>query len=50
MSDNADKQNLTRSLALQHRTQILYMPDIAFITSYLDVKPGSRVIEAGSSP
>jgi len=36
------------SLALAHRTQILYMPDIAFITSYLDIKPGSRVIEAGT--
>ncbi|BGP27911.1 tRNA (adenine-N(1)-)-methyltransferase catalytic subunit trm61 [Rhodotorula toruloides] len=34
--------------ALPHRTQILYLPDIAFITSYLDIKPGSRVIEAGT--
>lgn len=36
-----------RTLALPHRTQILYMPDIAFITSYLDIKPSSIVIEAG---
>ncbi|BGP20478.1 tRNA (adenine-N(1)-)-methyltransferase catalytic subunit trm61 [Rhodosporidiobolus nylandii] len=36
------------TLALPHRTQILYLPDIAFITSYLDIKPGSRVIEAGT--
>ncbi|KWU42456.1 tRNA methyltransferase complex GCD14 subunit [Rhodotorula sp. JG-1b] len=34
--------------ALPHRTQILYLPDIAFITSFLDVKAGSRVIEAGT--
>ncbi|BGP35675.1 tRNA (adenine-N(1)-)-methyltransferase catalytic subunit trm61 [Rhodotorula toruloides] len=34
--------------ALPHRTQILYLPDIAFITSYLDIKPGSRAIEAGT--
>ncbi|KAK4699597.1 tRNA (adenine57-N1/adenine58-N1)-methyltransferase catalytic subunit, partial [Phenoliferia sp. Uapishka_3] len=36
------------TLALPHRTQILYAPDIAFITSFLDVKAGSRVIEAGT--
>lgn len=36
-----------RTLALPHRTQILYLPDIAFITSYLDIKAGSKVIEAG---
>ncbi|GAA5865955.1 hypothetical protein JCM1840_003357 [Sporobolomyces johnsonii] len=36
------------TLALPHRTQILYLPDIAFITSYLDIKPGSQVIEAGT--
>ncbi|ORY82905.1 tRNA methyltransferase complex GCD14 subunit-domain-containing protein [Leucosporidium creatinivorum] len=36
------------TLALPHRTQILYLPDIAFITSYLDVKAGSKVIEAGT--
>ncbi|GAA5881503.1 hypothetical protein JCM3774_000138 [Rhodotorula dairenensis] len=34
--------------ALPHRTQILYLPDIAFISSYLDVKAGSQVIEAGT--
>ncbi|GAA5988485.1 hypothetical protein JCM11641_007167 [Rhodosporidiobolus odoratus] len=36
------------TLALPHRTQILYLPDIAFITSHLDVKPGSQIIEAGT--
>ena len=36
------------TLALPHRTQILYLPDIAFITSYLNVLPGSKVIEAGT--
>ena len=39
-----------RTLALPHRTQILYLPDIASITSQLDIGPGSTVIEAGSSP
>ena len=36
----------TRSL--RHRTQILYLPDIAFITQMLDIRPGSRVIECGT--
>lgn len=36
------------TLALPHRTQILYLADIAFITSYLNIKKGSRVIEAGT--
>ena len=35
------------TLALPHRTQILYLADIAFVTSWLDIKPGSKVIEAG---
>ena len=38
------------TLALPHRTQILYLADIAFVTSWLDIKPGSRVIEAGECP
>lgn len=38
------------TLALPHRTQILYLADIAFVTSWLDVKPGSKVIEAGAFP
>ncbi|MBW0517086.1 hypothetical protein O181_056801 [Austropuccinia psidii MF-1] len=36
------------TLALPHRTQILYHPDISFITSQLDIKPGSFVLEAGT--
>lgn len=36
------------TLALPHRTQILYLADIAFITSWLHVRPGSVVIEAGT--
>ncbi|KAK4051526.1 tRNA (adenine-N(1)-)-methyltransferase catalytic subunit trm61 [Microbotryomycetes sp. JL201] len=36
------------TLALPHRTQILYMPDIAFVTSHLDIKANSTVIEAGT--
>lgn len=35
------------TMALPHRTQILYLADIAFITSWLDIKRGSSVIEAG---
>lgn len=36
------------TLALPHRTQILYAPDISYIISKLRVTPGSRVIEAGT--
>lgn len=36
------------TLALPHRTQILYLADIAFVTSWLNIKPGSVVIEAGT--
>ncbi|KAG9308863.1 tRNA methyltransferase complex subunit Cpd1 [Chiua virens] len=36
------------TMALPHRTQILYLADIAFITSWLDIRRGSRVIEAGT--
>lgn len=35
------------TLSLPHRTQILYVADISFISTYLDMKPGSRVIESG---
>jgi tRNA (adenine57-N1/adenine58-N1)-methyltransferase catalytic subunit len=35
------------TLALPHRTQILYLADIAFVTAWLGIRPGSRVIEAG---
>ncbi|KDR82962.1 hypothetical protein GALMADRAFT_220963 [Galerina marginata CBS 339.88] len=36
------------TIALPHRTQILYLADIAFITSHLNIRRGSRVIEAGT--
>ncbi|KAG8953866.1 tRNA (adenine-N(1)-)-methyltransferase catalytic subunit trm61 [Tulasnella sp. 424] len=36
------------TLALPHRTQILYVADIAFVVSWLGIKPGSVVIEAGT--
>lgn len=36
------------TMALPHRTQILYLADIAFVTSWLNIKPGSNVIEAGT--
>jgi len=36
------------TLALPHRTQILYHPDISFVASQLNIKPGSYVIEAGT--
>ena len=35
------------TLALPHRTQILYLADIAFITSWLYIRPGCVVVEAG---
>ncbi|TIA90575.1 hypothetical protein E3P99_01535 [Wallemia hederae] len=36
------------TLALPHRTQILYNTDISFIMTTLNIKPGSRVIESGT--
>ncbi|KDN45313.1 GCD14-domain-containing protein [Tilletiaria anomala UBC 951] len=36
------------TLALPHRTQILYLPDISFIISRLGLSPGAKVIEAGT--
>ncbi|KAH9246074.1 hypothetical protein BASA81_016411 [Batrachochytrium salamandrivorans] len=36
------------TLVLPHRTQILYQPDISLITSFLEMKPGVRMIEAGT--
>ncbi len=36
------------TLALPHRTQILYAPDMSFISMKLSMGPGSRVIEAGT--
>ncbi|KAJ2269263.1 tRNA (adenine-N(1)-)-methyltransferase catalytic subunit trm61, partial [Coemansia sp. RSA 353] len=31
-----------------HRTQILYLPDISFISLYLNLMPGKIVIESGT--
>ena len=36
------------TLALPHRTQLLYAPDMSFITLKLALTPGSRIIEAGT--
>lgn len=36
------------TLALPHRTQILYAPDISYIVGKLRVGPGSKIIEAGT--
>ncbi|KAL0487392.1 hypothetical protein AKO1_000764, partial [Acrasis kona] len=36
------------TLALPHRTQILYNVDIGFIATMLRLKPGCRVVEAGT--
>lgn len=36
------------TLALPHRTQILYAPDISYIVAKLRITPGSTVIEAGT--
>lgn len=36
------------TLALPHRTQILYIADISFVVSFLELKPGSIVLESGT--
>ncbi|KAL8269621.1 hypothetical protein Esti_006441 [Eimeria stiedai] len=36
------------TLALRHRTQIIYHADISLIVSLLDVRPGKTIIEAGT--
>ncbi|ADV25205.1 tRNA (adenine(58)-N(1))-methyltransferase catalytic subunit TRM61 [Cryptococcus gattii E566] len=36
------------TLSLPHRTQILYLPDISYITMRLGVRVGGKVIEAGT--
>ncbi len=35
------------TVSLPHRTQILYTPDISFITLHLELKPGCVVLESG---
>ncbi|KAG6473864.1 tRNA (adenine(58)-N(1))-methyltransferase catalytic subunit TRMT61A-like [Zingiber officinale] len=36
------------TLVLSHRTQILYLADISFVISYLEVVPGCLVLESGT--
>ncbi len=36
------------TLALPHRTQIIYTPDISMVLAHLDLKPGKVVCEAGT--
>ncbi|TPX35926.1 hypothetical protein SmJEL517_g01741 [Synchytrium microbalum] len=36
------------TLSLPHRTQILYFADVAFISAYLELKPGVKMIESGT--
>ncbi|KAK9432723.1 tRNA methyltransferase complex GCD14 subunit-domain-containing protein [Lipomyces doorenjongii] len=36
------------SLSLPHRTQIVYTPDASYIVQRLRIRPGSKVIEAGT--
>ncbi|CAO3699289.1 unnamed protein product [Rhizopus stolonifer] len=36
------------TLVLPHRTQILYIADISFVTTLLELKPGANVIESGT--
>ncbi|GMH43053.1 hypothetical protein BSKO_10975 [Bryopsis sp. KO-2023] len=34
--------------ALKHRTQILYLPDISLVCTFLELKPGCIVLESGT--
>lgn len=36
------------TLVLSHRTQILYLADISFVISYLEIVPGCIVLESGT--
>lgn len=36
------------TLVLSHRTQILYLADISFVISYLEIVPGCVVLESGT--
>lgn len=36
------------SMSLPHRTQIVYTPDSSYIVQRLKIRPGSRVLEAGT--
>jgi hypothetical protein len=36
------------SLVLRHRTQILYVADISLVCMYLELRPGSVVLESGT--
>ncbi|KAJ2925967.1 hypothetical protein H1R20_g11125, partial [Candolleomyces eurysporus] len=36
------------TLALPHRTQILYLADISFVVNWLNIGKGKRVVEAGT--
>ncbi|ODQ64323.1 adenine-N1--methyltransferase [Nadsonia fulvescens var. elongata DSM 6958] len=36
------------SLSLPHRTQIVYTPDASYIVQRLKIRPGSKVLEAGT--
>jgi tRNA (adenine57-N1/adenine58-N1)-methyltransferase len=36
------------TLALLHRTQILFVADISFVVLFLDLRPGSVVLESGT--
>ncbi|XP_072978999.1 uncharacterized protein [Typha angustifolia] len=36
------------TLVLSHRTQILYIADISFVISYLEIVPGCLVLESGT--
>lgn len=37
-----------RSVTIDHHTQIVYGPDLALITSLLDIQAGQRILETGT--
>ncbi|KAJ9135354.1 hypothetical protein P3X46_032547 [Hevea brasiliensis] len=47
-SDWIGKPFGSKTLVLSHRTQILYIADISFVITYLEIVPGCLVLESGT--